>query len=223
MSTYRIGIPIIDTFDLLDVANSYEVFNWIAAFWKGQDLEVSLIGHKKGQRVTSTNRAELTTQKSFKGCEQLDVVFVPGGGPNYIAAAVKDHELLEFVLRQHEGTVWTTSVCTGAFVLGKAGLLDGKRATTHWYFQQELQRRHPKMKLVNGYPRTVQDGKIVTGGGLSSAIDESLWLAGQIAGQDIGKQIELAIQYHPQPPYGTGDPAIADYDTYAAVMKAWGK
>ena len=223
MATFRIGIPIVPNFDLLDVANSYEVFNWIGAFWKDGKVDVKLVGHKEHEPVTAANKATLLTHTSFKKLEddQLDMVFVPGGGNEYISNAVKNRELLEFVKTQHEGTTWTASVCTGAFILAKAKILDGLRATTHWFFQRELQRQHPKIKVVNGYPRVVQDGKVATGGGLSSAIDESLWLAGQIAGQDVGKQIELGIQYNPKPPYGTGDPSIADYDTYAAVVSAF--
>lgn len=221
MSTYTIGIPIVEKFDLMDVANPYEVFSWIQPFYReaGTELKVLLIGHGKGTQVQSFNGASLTAQACFADFaeEQLDLIFVPGGGSDYIAATRKDKDLLEFVRTQAKDAKLVASVCTGAFVLAEAGVLEGLRATTHWMFQEELQKRYPSVQVVNGYPRFVTDGKFMTGGGISSGIDAALYLAGTIAGEQVGRDIELAIQYRPQPPYGTGDPAVADYTTWKQV------
>jgi transcriptional regulator GlxA family with amidase domain len=167
MAAFRIGIPIVEQFDLMDVANPYEVFCWLKPFWRDAGA---------------------------------------GGGDSYIDATRKDADLLNFIRDHAEDAKWVASVCTGVFVLAEAGLLNGARATTHWMFLDELGKRYPAIQVVNGYPRFVRDGKLMTGGGISSGIDEALYLAGEIAGEQIGRDIELAIQYKPQPPYGVGDP-----------------
>ena len=218
---FTIAIPIVEQFDLMDVANPYEIFCWLRPFWKeaGKELEVKLIGHECGAAVKAFNGASLTTHASFDEVadEKVDVIFVPGGGDSYIAKATGDEKLVGFVRDHAETATWVASVCTGAFVVAATKLLDGRRATTHWMFLDKLRAEHSKIEVVNGYPRFVTDGKFVTGGGISSGIDEALFLAGAIAGQQIGRDIELAIQYRPQPPYGTGDPAVADYATWKDV------
>jgi cyclohexyl-isocyanide hydratase len=143
---------------------------------------------------------------------------VPGGGDAYIKGATSDAKLLEFI-RSHAGDAqWVASVCTGAFVLAEAKLLETLRATTHWSYLSTFQKRYPNVQVVNGFPRFVADGKFVTGGGISSGIDLALTMAGRIAGDPVGRQIELIIQYRPQPPYGVGDPSVADFDTYKQVI-----
>ena len=221
MQAYTIGIPIVPMFDLMDVANPYEIFCWMKPFWRasGVELDVRLVGHKAKVAVTAFNGASLMTHSSFSDLRRtrLDVIFAPGGGDNYVDAVSKDTKLLDFVGHHAEHATWVGSVCTGAFILAGAGLLDNQRATTHWLYLSELQRRHPKVQVVNGYPRFVNDGKFLTGGGISSGIDEALWLAGRIAGEQVGRDIELSIQYRPQPPYGVGDPSVADYATWTQV------
>ena len=221
MTTLRVGFPLIESYDLMDVCNPYEIFCWAKAFAKGDGptLEVILIGHKAKVPVTSFNGASLTTQAALSDFRntQLDVVFMPGGGDSYIDRIVKDRKLLAFLARQAEHAQWTASVCTGAFALAESRVLDGKRATTHWLFLDRLRQQYPEVQVVNGFPRFVVDGNVMTGGGISSGIDETLSLIGVIAGPQVGRDIELAIQYRPQPPYGVGDPSIADYGTWKEV------
>jgi len=221
MNTFRIALPIVTHVDLLDVSNACEVFRWIQTFWSGWTVEAPLIGHTMDPVVTG-NGAKLSPDTTFDdvGGTQFDLIFVPGGGSDYVDAVVNDEVLKNFVLSQSENAKFVTSVCTGAFLLASIGLLDGRTCTTHWQFTQKLQADYPRVQVVNGWPRMQVDGKFVTGGGLSSSIDESLYLAGQIAGESVGKQVELMIQYNPQPPWMVGDPSIADYATYAAVIKA---
>jgi len=222
MSPYTIAIPIVENFDLMDVANPYEIFCWLQPFWKerGGELQVRLIGHTAGVAVRSFNGACLMTHAAFSDFsdERVDVLFVPGGGGTYVDAIKKDTELLDFVRSQAEYAKWIASVCTGAFVLAQAGLLEGIRATTHWMFLDQLQQEYPKIQVVNGFPRFVKDGRFMTGGGISSGIDEALTLAGTIATEHAGREIELAIQYRPQPPWGVGDPSIADFATWKGVI-----
>ena len=216
-----IGIPIVEQFDLMDVANPYEIFCWMRPFWKaaGTELDVKLIGHKRHAAVKAFNGASLTTHASFDDVAKtpMDLIFVPGGGDAYVGKATGDKKLLNFVRHHAAGAKWVASVCTGAFVLATAKLLDGRRATTHWLYLDKLRADYSKIDVVNGYPRFVTDGKFVTGGGISSGIDEALFLASAIAGEQIGRDIELAIQYRPQPPYNVGDPAVADYKTWKEV------
>jgi len=219
LGMYIIGFPLIEKFDLMDVANPYEIFNWMKPFWResGGELNVRLIGHKKKAAVVSFNGAALTTQESFDAAPQLDGIFIPGGGDAYIDNAIADTKLIDFVRKQSKKAKWVASVCTGAFVLAEAGLLDGRQATTHWLYLSKLQAKYPKVQIVNGFPRHVADGKFMTGGGISSGVDEALTLAGKIAGEQVGRDIELAIQYRPQAPYGVGDPSVADYGTWKEV------
>lgn len=221
MNTFRIGLPIVTNVDLLDISNACEVFRWIQTFWPGWTVEAPLIGHTMDPVVTG-NKAQLVPDTTFDAVAgtQFDLIFVPGGGTDYVNAVINDDTLKNFVLAQSEKAKFVTSVCTGAFVLAATGLLNGRTCTTHWQFTQRLQSDYPQVRVVNGWPRMQVDGKFVTGGGLSSSIDESLYLAGQIAGESVGKQVELMIQYNPQPPWAVGDPSIADYGTYAAVVKA---
>jgi len=219
MAGYTIGFPLIEQFDLMDVANPYEIFNWMKPFWgtAGKDLNVLLIGHKDKTPVMSFNGAKLMTQASFDSVGQLDGIFCPGGGDTYIDNVTGDKKLIEWVQQQSKKAKFVASVCTGAFILAKAGLLDGREATTHWLYLSKLQSEYPKIQVVNGFPRYVAAGKFMTGGGISSGVDEALTLAGKIANEQVGKDIELAIQYRPNPPYGTGDPSVADYPTWKEV------
>lgn len=220
---FTIGIPIVEKFDLMDVANPYEVFCWSQAFWKdipGGTVQVSLIGHEAKVQVTGFNGASLTTHAAFSDFAntQLDVLFVPGGGDPYLDVALNDSDLRNFIQSQAPHAKWVGSVCTGAFVLANAGVLQGLQATTHWSYLTRFQSDYPDVQVVNGYPRFVLDGKFLTGGGISSGIDAALALTGMFAGPQVGRDIELVIQYRPQPPYGTGDPSVADYATWKEVV-----
>ena len=223
----RLGIPIIDKVDLLDVCNAVEIFRWMTMFWKDHTVEAPLIGKTKAL-VTTGNGVMLQPDACFGDFDeknQLDAMYVPGGSGGYVSNATKDPDLLGFVKQQAEHAKLVTSVCTGAFILGAAKLLDGRECTTHWFFHDQLRADYPKARLVNGYPRYVkaETANLVTGGGISSAIDESLYIASLIAGDEVAKSIQLAIQYHPDPPFAEGDPAQADFRTWARVMRTWGK
>ena len=125
------------------------------------------------------------------------VVVVPGGRQQH---AVEDARIIEWLRDVHRTTRYTTSVCTGALVLGAAGLLHGINATTHWYAL-------PQLKMYGANPmrrRVVQHGKIVTAAGVSAGIDMALRLARRLAGTTVARVIQLAIEYDPQPPFASG-------------------
>lgn len=126
------------------------------------------------------------------------VLLIPGG-PG-IVDAMADSELLAFVEAQAAGASWVCSVCTGSFVLGAAGLLKGRRATTHWA-------SHPMLAELGCIPveeRVVVDRPFATAAGVSAGIDLALWVAGEVFGARKGSWIEMSLEYAPQPPFGTG-------------------
>ena len=133
-----------------------------------------------------------------------DVLVVPGGEGAF--DAMLDPEVIGFVRREAERATWVTSVCTGAFVLGAAGLLAGKRATTHWASK-------PMLAAFGAQPvedRVVDDGSVVTAAGVSAGIDMALWLAAELAGQPAAEGIQLQLEYDPQPPFDAGSALRAD-------------
>ncbi|MBR7671895.1 DJ-1/PfpI family protein, partial [Streptomyces daliensis] len=113
--------------------------------------------------------------------------------------------LLDWLRTVDTATTWTTSVCTGSLLLAAAGLLEGRRATTHWLMMEELERLGARPTGE----RVVFDGKYVTGAGVSAGIDMGLTLAGRIAGDELAQTVQLMIEYDPQPPYDAGSPEKA--------------
>jgi cyclohexyl-isocyanide hydratase len=162
---------------------------------------------------------------TFADCPQAELLCVPGG--HGVAPALGDAALIDFVARQGKVATWVTSVCTGAFILGRAGLLSGKRATTHWGYTQLL--GHFGTEHVA--QRVVTDGTIITAGGVTSGIDFALTVIAAVAGEATAKSIQLALEYDPAPPFAggtaaTSDPAIVAgmrtrfYDAAAQRMEA---
>ncbi|MBT1546780.1 DJ-1/PfpI family protein [Curtobacterium aurantiacum] len=148
------------------------------------------------------------------GAARADVLVVPGGDGAF--DAMLDPDVVAFVRRQAEGATWVTSVCTGAFVLGAAGLLAGKRATTHWASK-------PMLEAFGAQPvdtRITRDGAVVTAAGVSAGIDMALWLAAELAGQPAAEAIQLQIEYDPQPPFDHGSAERADAVVVARARAA---
>ena len=137
-----------------------------------------------------------------------DLVLVPGGTTT--PGQMVDDDVLDWLRKVHETTTWTTSVCTGALILGAAGILKGSAATTHWYKMGVLKILGAKPKPEE---RIVQSGKIVTAAGVSSGIDLALWLAGEISGPARAEAIQLVIEYDPQPPFDAGHISKASEET----------
>ena len=123
---------------------------------------------------------------------------MPGGYGT--RALMHDERMLDWVRAAHETSEWTTSVCTGALVLGAAGILDGLEATTHWALMDALGR----LGATPVNRRVVEQGKVITAAGVSSGIDMALTLAARIAGDAMAQAIQLAIEYDPEPPFDSG-------------------
>lgn len=151
----------------------------------------------------------------FADCPPVDVLCVPGGFG--VDQAMNDPDLMAFVKREGGRAKYVTSVCTGAFILGAAGLLDGKRATTHWAFHAEL----AKVGAVPVKARVVRDGNVFTGGGVTAGIDFALTLAAEIAGEDVAKAIQLGLEYDPVPPFDCGAPEKSSPQARDAMTKRY--
>jgi cyclohexyl-isocyanide hydratase len=162
---------------------------------------------------------------TFDECPQAALLCVPGGLG--VAPALSDTRLIDFVTRQGAAAQWVTSVCTGAFILGRAGLLRGRRATTHWGYAQLL----PMVGAVHEAARTVFDGNVVTAGGVTSGIDFALRITAELHGEDVARSLQLNFEYDPEPPFTGGTPATSPepivammrehfYDARAAEMEA---
>lgn len=152
--------------------------------------------------VTDCGFAILPTT-AFGDCPQADILCVPGG--HGVREALHDGACMPFLAAQAPGARWITSVCTGAFLLGAAGLLQGRRATCHWAYTHLL----PLVGAIPAEGRVVEDGNVVTAGGVTSGIDFALTLIAREAGEDTARAIQLALEYDPAPPFPGGHPATS--------------
>ncbi len=175
----------------------------------GRDL--GFVGHAKGSVRTHNGRLGLSVDTTFEEVSAPEVVVVPGGPGQ--TAMMGDERLIAWLRRVHETTQWTTSVCTGALILGAAGLLQGKRATTHWLAMDELE-KHDARAVRR---RVVVDGRIVTAAGVSSGIDMALRLAALMVGAEGAQAVQLGIEYAPEPPFSAGSPGTAPPGIVAAL------
>jgi cyclohexyl-isocyanide hydratase len=154
----------------------------------------------------------LTPDLAFTDCPQFDVLCVPGGvGVN---ALMEDEDVLEFLRRQAEGARYVTSVCSGSLVLAAAGLLAGRRATTHWASHDLL----ASLGAVPQQGRVVTDGKF-TSGGVTAGIDMALTIVGELFGREAGEAVQLYLEYAPQPPFTAGRPETAPPEVLAKARE----
>ncbi|MBK8375429.1 DJ-1/PfpI family protein [Sphingorhabdus sp.] len=158
---------------------------------------------KDGAAVKTDAGFSILPNGNFANCPQADILCVPGGFG--VAPALADQEIVGFVREQAKGAEWVTSVCTGAFILGAAGLLQGKRATTHWGYAHLL----PLVGAVHEDARVVRDGNLLTAGGVTSGIDFALELIAAAKGPELAQTLQLALEYDPAPPFPGGHPRSA--------------
>jgi putative intracellular protease/amidase len=190
----KTAILLYDRLTALDAIGPYEVLSRLP------DSTLEFVAVKPGPIRTDNGMLTLLAERSIADVSEPDIVLVPGG-PGEVAARAGE-EVLEWLRAVHEKTAWTTSVCTGSLILAAAGLLEGKRATSHWLALEELGR-------LGAQPvseRVVFEGKIVTAAGVSAGIDMALALTGKIAGEEVAQAIQLGIEYDPQPPFDAGSP-----------------
>jgi len=192
----EIAIPLYDRFTALDAIGPYEVL------WRVPGARVRFVGAQAGPYANDRG-LQLVADSAFGDVPAPDVLVVPGGTGT--RDALGDERLVEWIRAADATSTWTTSVCTGALLLGAAGLLRGRRATTHWAYLDRLAEYGAEATSE----RVVEQGKLITSAGVSSGIDMALTLAARIAGDDVAQAIQLRIEYDPMPPFDAGSTAKA--------------
>lgn len=200
----RIGMLLFPRLTQLDMTGPYEVLARLP------DTAVELIARTRDP-VTTDRGMQIVPTTTYAECPPLDIVMVPGGPGQQ--DLMEDEEALSFLRRQAAGAQYVTSVCTGSLVLAAAGLLQGKRATCHWAAIDNL----ALMGAVPVRERVVVDGNVVTGAGVASGIDFALRLAAILDGEQVAREIQLQIEYDPDPPFDSGSPKTAAPATVAAL------
>jgi cyclohexyl-isocyanide hydratase len=193
----KLGIPVYEGVDLLDVAGPYEMFKWVDPSKGLQPVIVS----EDGGPVKTLNGLRFEAHASFKATPALDVLWVPGGDPKVLGEIMSDPNscYLAYLRRVAAGAKWVCSVCEGALLLAQAGLLDGHKATTHWAFVHCLQ-RFPKIQVDTTHQRFIVSGNRLTGGGISSGLDEALQLITLLFDKETATAVQVTTQYFPVPP-----------------------
>lgn len=192
-----IAILLFDRLTALDAIGPYEVLQRLPG------AHVKFVGAERGPVRTDQGMLGLIADYTREEVTSADVLLVPGGIGT--RALVEDEPTLEWIRALDATSEWTTSVCTGSLLLGAAGLLQGKNATTHWRVLEMLS----QFGATPVSERVVVQGKVITAAGVSSGIDMALQLAARIAGDDISQAIQLGIEYDPQPPFDSGSVAKA--------------
>ncbi|WWG82064.1 DJ-1/PfpI family protein [Pseudomonas poae] len=160
-------------------------------------------GGKDLAPVTSSTGLVITPTMTYADCPNLDVLCVPGGAG--VGALMEDVDTLDFLKAQSLTARYVTSVCTGSLVLGAAGLLRGRKATTHWAYHDML----APLGAIPVQERVVRDGNLFTGGGITAGIDFALVLAAELYSEAAAQLVQLQIEYAPAPPFDAGRPDTA--------------
>jgi cyclohexyl-isocyanide hydratase len=204
---FRVGFLLFPNITQLDLTGPYEVLSQMPG------VQMHLVW-KTLDPVRSGGGLTMLPTTTFADCPQLDLICVPGGGG--MNPLLTDAETLDFVRRQAAAARYVTSVCTGALVLGAAGLLKGRRAATHWMSMDLL----AAFDAIPTHERVVVDGNVITGGGVTAGIDFALRVVAEVAGEAAARTIQLAIEYDPCPPFDSGHPRIADPALVATAKTA---
>jgi cyclohexyl-isocyanide hydratase len=199
-----IGMLIFPRLTQLDMTGPYEVLARLP------DTKVELVARTLDP-VTTDRGMQIVPTVTYDSCPPLDVVMVPGGPGQQ--DLMEDEAALSFLRKQAATAKYVTSVCTGSLVLGAAGLLKGKRATCHWAALEHLK----PLGAIPVSEKVVIDGNIVTGAGVTSGIDFALTLAAILESEAVAREIQLQIEYDPDPPFDSGSPKTAARETLDTV------
>lgn len=202
-----IGMLLFPRLTILDLIGPYEVFSRMPS------TRMSLVAATK-EPIESETGLAIVPDTLLEDAPFFDVLFVPGG--NGVNDVLNDENALEFIAKQGEQAQYVTSVCTGALLLGAAGLLRGYRATTHWLSMDLL----PLLGCQPVAERVVVDRNRITGGGITAGIDFGLTLAAALHGESVAREIQLMMEYDPKPPFDSGSPQAADKQVVEAVKSA---
>ena len=206
--TFRAGFLLFPDLTQLDLTGPYEVLARLP------DVEVHLVA-QNADPVRTEHGLTILPTTTYATAPNFDLVCVPGGSLG-VNVLLSDNETLDFLRNASTRTRFMTSVCTGSLVLGAAGLLRGKRATTHWT-SLELLRAFGAEPISE---RVVQDGAVITAAGVTAGIDMALHIATEIAGIRVAQRIQLIMEYDPEPPFNAGSPRVADPGLTAELRAA---
>src|SRR5262252_5890075 len=211
MSTFTIGFVLFPDLTQLDLTGPLQV---LARLPQSRVI----VAAKSRAPVPSGCGLSLLPTHSFAEAPPFDLICVPGGVKGVIGA-IGDRETVDFVCRQAAGARYVTAVCTGAFVLGVAGLLAGRRATTHWAYTELL----PLVGARHEKARIVRDGNLFSAGGVTAGVDFGLAVVAEIAGETTARTIQLGIEYDPAPPFDSGHPDRASAAVKSALSDRYDK
>ncbi|MGW2417221.1 DJ-1/PfpI family protein [Streptomyces tubercidicus] len=203
----QLAILLYDRFTALDAIGPYDTLSRVPG------TETVFVAERTGPHRNDLGSLGLVAEATLDEVTAPDILVVPGG-PGQLAH-MTDGPLQEWIRAVDAHTTWTTSVCTGSLILAAAGLLKGRRATSHWLALDQL----PGFGAEPTGERVVFDGKYVTAAGVSSGIDMGLTLAARIAGDTVAQTIQLGIEYDPQPPYDAGSPEKAPAEVTAKLRQ----
>jgi transcriptional regulator GlxA family with amidase domain len=202
----EIAVLIFDNVNALDVVGPCEVLSKIP------NTVIKYASKEPGPKQTDIG-IKLIADYSLEDISKPDILLIPGGLG--VKTITEDREVLDWIIDKHKTSTWTASVCTGAMLLGHAGILNGLKATTHWTHLQKL----ADFGAIPQKKRVVIDGKVITSAGVSAGIDMALTLASLIAGETAAKAIQLAIEYDPAPPFNAGSPDKAPKEILDLVLR----
>jgi transcriptional regulator GlxA family with amidase domain len=200
--TKTIGMVLFPDVEELDFVGPYEAFGMLAKHMD-QEWQVALVAERP-EPVLCAKGLRVLPDRTFEDCPPLDIVLVPGGFGT--RREMENERLLAFVRGAGASSQWVTSVCTGAFILSRAGFLSGRRATTHWASLNDL-RNEAGVTVVE--ERFVIDGNVITAAGVSAGIDMALYLIGQVKDPQTARNVQKAMEYFPEPPYAEATAAAA--------------
>ncbi|MEY2704982.1 MAG: hypothetical protein RL407_1044 [Bacteroidota bacterium] len=193
---------------VLDAVGPYEVLSRLP------HANIKFVAKEKGLIISDTHFLKLLAEYPISEIQSADILIIPGSVIGFLRES-KDKEVLNWIKKIHQTTIWTTSVCSGSVILAAAGILNGKKATSHW----------GAIHLLSDYgaiplsERYIQEGKILTAQGVSAGIDMALYLVGQIVGVEKAKAYQLFIEYDPNPPFDSGTVVNANAETIRLAKK----
>lgn len=205
----RILIYLFDGVTALDAVGPYESLSRLP------EVEICFVGRRTGPIRTGDGFLALQADRAIDGETEADMLIVPGGERNAVRRELEDAQLKAWIAAIDAGTSRTCSVCTGTLILAAAGLLNGRRAATHWGARDYL--KH--FGAAYSAERVTQSGKYWTSAGVSAGIDLGLRLCAQIAGREIAEAVQLSMEYDPEPPFAAGSFADATPERLALVAK----
>lgn len=192
----QIGMLLFPNLTQLDLTGPHEVL------WRFPGATTYLVA-KTREPVVSESGLAIVPSATFADLASVDLVFAPGGLGQI--AATDDAETIQWLRTVGATARWVTSACTGSLLLGAAGLLEGYRAATHWAYMDLL----PLVDAIPERQRIVVDRNRITGGGVTAGIDVALRIAAEVCGREVAEQIQLQLEYDPEPPFRAGHPSVA--------------